>query len=178
MTHVCVFSVIRAILPPMPTDEQLRFADHLGRYAVREMDFPPVAGRLLGYLAVCDPAEQTINELSDALLASRSAITQAVGLLESHGLARRSRERGERVDRVAVVLDVLIFERDLDATGYVDQAALLRRGSALLAPDDSGRREALEELAALNDFLAEKLPALREEWRARRAGLRGTDTRT
>ncbi len=162
----------------MPTDEQLRFADHLGRYCVREMSFPPVAGRLLGYLAVCDPAEQTINELADALLASRSAITQAVGLLEGHGLARRTRARGERVDRVAVVLDVLIFERDLDATSYVDQAALLRRGSDLLAPDDSGRREALEELAELNDFLAEKLPLLKEEWRVRRARLRGTDTRT
>ena len=127
---------------------------------------------MLGYLAVCDPAEQTINELSDALLASRSAITQAVVLLESQGLARRSRARGERLDRVAARLDVLRFERDFDATSYVEQAALLRRGSALLAPDDSGRRAALEELAALNDFLAEKLPLLKDEWLARRARLR------
>ena len=158
----------------MPTDEQLRFADHLGRYCVREMNLPPVAGRLLGYLGVCDPAEQTINELSDALLASRSAITQAVVLLEGMGLARRTRARGERVDRVAVQLDVLIFERDLDASGYVEQAALLRQGAALVAHDASGRREALEELAALNDFMAEKLPLLRDEWRAHRAGLRRT----
>jgi DNA-binding MarR family transcriptional regulator len=159
----------------VPTDEQLMFADHLGRYCVREMTFPPVAGRVLGYLTVCDPAEQTINELSDALLASRSAITQAVVLLEGHGLARRSRARGERVDRVAVCLDVFTVERDLDATSYVEQAALLRRGSALLAHDDSGRRRALEELAALNDFLAEKLPLLKEEWLARRASLRGAE---
>jgi hypothetical protein len=156
----------------MPTDEQLRFADHLGRYVVREMNLPPVAGRLLGYLGVCDPAAQTINDLADALLASRSAITQAVVLLEGVGLVRRTRARGERVDRVAVHLDVDIFERDLDATGYVEQAALLREGAALLGKkDDSGRRAALEELAALNDFMAEKLPQLKEEWRARRAGL-------
>jgi hypothetical protein len=156
----------------MPTDDQLRFADHLGRYVVREMNMPPVAGRLLGYLGVCDPAEQTINELADALLASRSAVTQAVVLLESIGLVRRSRARGERVDRVAVHLDVDIFERDLDATGYVEQAALLRQGAALLGGNDkSGRREALKELAALNDFMAERLPQLKEEWRARRSGL-------
>ena len=160
----------------MPTDEQLRFADHLGRFCVRELGFPPVAGRVLGYLGVCHPAEQTINELADALLASRSAITQAVVLLEGHGLARRTRARGERVDRVAVHLDVFIFERDLDAASYVEQAALLRRGRALLARDDSGRREALEELAALNDFLAEKLPLLKEEWIARRTSLRGANT--
>jgi DNA-binding transcriptional regulator GbsR (MarR family) len=160
----------------MPTDEQLRFADELGRYCVRELAFPPVAGRVMGYLAVCDPAEQTINELADALLASRSAITQAVVLLEGHGMARRTRARGERVDRVAARLDVLTYERDLDASSYVEQAALLRRGSALLAQDDSGRRQAMEELAALNDFLAEKLPLLKEEWLVRRARLRGADT--
>jgi DNA-binding transcriptional regulator GbsR (MarR family) len=153
----------------MPTDEQLGFADHLGRYCVRELAFPPVAGRLLGYLAVCQPAEQTINDLAEVLLASRSAITQAVVLLESRGLARRTRARGERVDRVSAVLDVFTFESDLDAAGYVEQAAMLRRGAALLTHDESGRRHALEELAALNDFLAEKLPLLREEWRARRA---------
>jgi hypothetical protein len=33
----------------------------------------------------------------------------------------------------------------------------------------------MEELAALNDFLAEKLPLLKEEWLVRRARLRGTD---
>ena len=159
----------------MPTDEQLRFADHLGRYCVSALSFPPVAGRLLGYLAVCDPAAQTINELADALLASRSAITQAVVLLEGQGLARRTRERGERVDRVAARLDVFTFERDLDATSYVEQAALLRRGISLLAPDDSVRRRALEELAAFNDFLAEKLPSLKDEWLVRRAEVRGTD---
>ena len=159
----------------MPTDEQLRFADHLGRYCVGAMGFPPVAGRLLGYLAVCDPAAQTINELADALLASRSAITQAVVLLEGQGLARRTRARGERVDRVAARLDVFTFERDLDASSYVEQSALLRRGITLLAEDDSDRRRALEELAAFNDFLAEKLPSLKDEWLVRRTHLRGTD---
>jgi DNA-binding MarR family transcriptional regulator len=89
----------------MPTDEQLTFADHVARYYMREQNVPPVAGRVLGYLGVCEPAAQTINDLSEALLASRSAITQAVVLLESRGLVQRSRARGERVDRVTARLD-------------------------------------------------------------------------
>ena len=36
-----------------------------------------MVGRLLGYLPVCDPPEQSIGELADALLASRSAIAGA-----------------------------------------------------------------------------------------------------
>ena len=57
----------------IPTDEQLTFADHVARYYMREQNVPPVAGRVLGYLGVCEPAAQTINDLSEALLASRSA---------------------------------------------------------------------------------------------------------
>lgn len=148
----------------MSTNAKLAFADDLGHYFVQAMGFPPVAGRVIGYLAVCDPATPTINDLSDALLASRSAITQAVVLLEGRGLARRFRQRGERVDRIELRLDTFTFEQDLDPAGYIKQAALLRRGAALLGDDSSGRREALEEFADFNNFLAEKLPELKEEW--------------
>lgn len=153
----------------MPTDEQLTFADHVGRFYVRETNAPPVAGRLLGYLGVCQPAAQSVNELADALLASRSAITQAVVLLEGRGLVERSRARGDRVDRVSARLDRLIAAQDYDPTSYIETAALLRRGVALLSDDGSGRREALEEFASLYDFLAERMPRLKEEWLAYRA---------
>ena len=157
----------------MLSDQQLRFCDDLSRFCVRELAFPPVAGRLLAYLAVCDPAAQPINDLADALLASRSAITQAIVLLEGRDMARRTRARGERVDRVSANFDVSLFERDFDASGYAEQAALIRRGIALLPEDDtSGRRQDLTELAALNDFFAEKFPALRQEWAERLAHLR------
>jgi hypothetical protein len=54
------------------------FADHMGRFYASRYAFPPMVGRLIGYLAVCDPPDQSIGELADALLASRSAITNAV----------------------------------------------------------------------------------------------------
>ena len=41
-----------------------------------------MVGRVLGYLLVCEPRDQTIAELSEALLASRSAITGALNVLE------------------------------------------------------------------------------------------------
>ena len=43
----------------MPTDAEITFADHMGRFYARRYSFPPMVGRLLGYLAVCDPPEQT-----------------------------------------------------------------------------------------------------------------------
>src|SRR3954452_20355063 len=84
----------------VPTDAQLTFADHMGRFYASRYAFPPMVGRLIGYLAVCDPPEQSIGELADALLASRSAITNAVKALETMHLIRRTRVAGERMDRV------------------------------------------------------------------------------
>ena len=86
----------------MPTDAELTFADHMGRFYARRYSFPPMVGRLIGYLAVCDPPDPTIGELADALLASRSAIAGAVKSLETLHVVQRSRVAGERRDRVRI----------------------------------------------------------------------------
>lgn len=155
----------------MPHDAQLIFTDHVGRFYARQYGFPPMAGRLLGYLFVCDPPEQTIDELGDALLASRSAITGAVKLLESYRIARRARIAGERVDRVS--LDPVSQQpQNFDSALHIEHAALFREGLALLADAPPERRAPLEEMVALAEFLSERLPVLRDEWHAHRDALR------
>lgn len=157
----------------MQRDAQLTFADHVGRFYARQYGFPPMAGRLLGYLFVCDPPQQTIDELGDALLASRSAITGAVKLLENYRMARRTRVAGERMDRVS--LDPVSQQpQNFDSAIHRTHAALFREGLALLADAPPERRAPLEEMVALVEFLAERLPALLEEWHTRRSELRAS----
>ncbi|NEA98825.1 MarR family transcriptional regulator [Streptomyces sp. SID13726] len=155
----------------MPDDAQLLFADHVGRFYARQYGFPPMAGRLLGHLLVCDPPKQTIDELAEALLASRSAVTGAVKLLESYGTARRTRTAGERMDRVGLA-PASRQPQNFDAALHTEHAALFREGLALLADAPPERRAPLEEMVALAEFLAERLPRLRDEWEAHRDGLR------
>ena len=81
----------------VPSDGELTYADHVGRFYARRYGMAPMVGRLLGYLSVCDPQEQTIAELADALLAGRSAIAGAVSKLEILALIRRSHAAGERI---------------------------------------------------------------------------------
>ncbi|SEL29105.1 GbsR/MarR family transcriptional regulator [Rhodococcus maanshanensis] len=157
----------------MPHDAQLIFADHVGRFYARQYGFPPMAGRLLGYLFVCDPPQQTIDELGDAMLASRSAVTGAVKLLESYRMARRTRVAGERVDRVS--LDPASQQpQNFDSAIHREHAALFREGLALLADAPPDRRAPLEEMVALAEFLSERLPTLLDEWHTRRDELRRT----
>lgn len=152
----------------MATDAELTFADHAGRFYAREYDFPPVAGRLLGYLAVCDPAKQSVADLSEALLASRSAISQAIKLLEGNGSIERGRAAGQRGDHVSIAPGALNVERDFEGATYRQQAELAREGLALLQDAPPERRAVLEEMASLADFLAERLPAILTEWQAHR----------
>ncbi len=55
---------------------------------------------------------------------------------------------------------------------YEQQAALEREGLALPKDAPPARRAALEEAAALYDFLAKRLPEVLDEWRAHRDALR------
>jgi DNA-binding MarR family transcriptional regulator len=154
----------------VPTDEEITFADHSGRFYARRYGFPPMVGRLLGYLAVCDPREQSITELADALLASRSAIAGAVSSLEILGLIRRSRAAGERMDRVCIDTSsprALGF----DVSEYQEQGELAREGLRLLNDAPPERRAIVLEWAAFADFLVERLPLLEQEWKERRAAL-------
>lgn len=160
----------------MPKDEELLFADHVGRFYARNHSFPPVAGRLLGYLMICDPPQQTIDDLGEALMASRSAITGAVKMLEGLGYAARSRRAGERVDRVGLRPEAL-EPRNFGAL-FTEQAALFREGLELLPDRSSAQRAALEELLALAQFFGERLPQVMAEWREHRAALRAAGTLT
>ncbi len=129
-----------------------------------------MVGRLLGYLMVCWPPEQSIGELAEALLASRSAIAGAVSALENLGLVRRSRAAGERMDRVSI-------DRTsrrawgFDVSEYREQAELAREGLDVLADAPLERRAVLLTFAAFADFLVERLPQLEQEWNEHRQAL-------
>ncbi len=152
----------------MARDDQLLFADQIGQFYTEHLNFSPVAGRMLGYLAVCDRPAQSINELAEALLVSRSAIVQAVTALQTRGLVQRSRSRGDRVDKITAVIDASTFEDDLDALGYADQAVLLRQGSAMLEERDP-RRQGLDDIADFYEFVGARLPALKADWQRQRS---------
>ena len=153
------------------SDAEITFADHMGRFYARRYAYPPMVGRLVGYLAVCDPPDQTIGELAEALLASRSAIAGAVKTLEVTDTIRRTRSAGERMDRVR--LDGSSQKaQGFDISEYRELGDLAREGLAVVAEAPLERRALLLELSAFADFLCEQLPVLEDDWIARRDALR------
>jgi hypothetical protein len=158
------------ILGRLPTDAEITFADHMGRFLARRYAFPPMVGRVAGYLAVCDPPGQSIGELADALLASRSAITNAVKVLETMHQVRRTRTAGERMDRVRIDLSSP-QAMGLDVTEYEELRDLTSEGLEVVRDSPVERRAVLLETAAFADFAIEQTVRMRQEWEARRAAL-------
>src|SRR5271155_1037083 len=64
------------------------FAQHLG--------LPPITGRILGWLLICDPPEQSAAEIASAVGASRASLTTSMRLLMVGELVRRRTRPGER----------------------------------------------------------------------------------
>lgn len=154
-----------------PEDAQLTFADQFGRHLSNQYGMPPIAGRVAGWLLICEPPRPTVAELAEALRASRTAVSGAVASLERLSLVQRSRAAGERADRVAI--DPAFGSQSLDdPTEYGALAALARRGLETLGDAPPSRRARLLELAALADFLVERSPMWAAEWRERRNALR------
>jgi hypothetical protein len=154
----------------VPTDAEITFADHMGRFYARRYGFPPMVGRLIGYLAVCDPPEQSVAELADALLASRSAIAGAIKTVEAFHAVRRVRSAGERMDRVRIDLSSP-RSMGLDISEYEEMAELASEGLAVVEGAPAERRAVMLEMSAYARFVLERIPVWQQEWKARRAEL-------
>jgi DNA-binding MarR family transcriptional regulator len=157
----------------MARDDELAFADKLGRFFARQYGLPPVFGRVFAWLLICDPPEQTAAEIAEALRTSRSAVGSAIVSLENQAIVQRTRAAGERADRVSFHPEAAV--RGLEsAEEYGAMLALAREGLEVLGDAPPARRARLMESVAFYEFLLERMPAVAAEWRARRDALRAS----
>ncbi len=77
------------------------FIDAMGRF-LGSQGMPPMAGRILGWLLIAQPPEQTAAQVAERLGASRGAISGAARLLSHAGLIRRAGRRGDRREWLSV----------------------------------------------------------------------------
>ena len=142
-----------------------RFVEELGVLLELEAGAPRMVGRVLGWLLVCDPPEQSAAELAERLQASRGSISTATRLLLRMGMVDRVRARGERFDRFSArpnAWDEIIWRREQ----FTAPRRVLRMGLEALGDEPPARRERLEELDALYAWWEQRIPELHEEYLA------------
>lgn len=126
---------------------------------------PRMAGRVVGWLLVCDPPEQTMPELAENLSASMASISTMTRALTQFGLIERTSWPGERRNRYRIRSDAWSWTieerlRRIHAfLGVVDKAL----GALRDAPPP--RRERLETITKSVRTYEAALSELVTDWR-------------
>lgn len=162
----------------MYTEDQ--FIEEMGLY-FDEQGVPRMAGRMLAWLLICDPPEQTMPAICARLGASKGSVSTMARILTRFELIERISHPGIRADfyRIAPDFPDKVMagggKKFADLRRITARGLLLRAGNGNLPPPDSpiadDRAAADGRLRELHDlylFLEELFPALLEEWHALR----------
>lgn len=147
---------------PDEVEPERQFAEEMA-VLMERFGVPRGAGRLLGWLLICEPARQSTADLVAALGLSKASVSTAVRLLESYGLLTRAVVPGDRSDHYEVRPDA--FEAAHSQLGTFRLFGdLMDAGLATIRDTDGARAERLRETAAFYRFLGHEWPALIERF--------------
>ncbi|MGF6885663.1 putative transcriptional regulator [Nocardia sp. GAS34] len=79
-------------------EQVLEWVEKVAMFCAVEYGVPPIAGRILGWLMICDPAEQSADEIATAIAASRASLATNMRVLTDAGFIRRRTKPGERTN--------------------------------------------------------------------------------
>lgn len=145
------------------TDDLRQFIEDVGLWYEKE-GFPRMAGRLAGWLLICEPPHQTAGELADVLEASPGSISAMTRILVQCGLVERIAVPGQRSAcyRIRPGTWSEVMRGWLEKTRKMRELA--ERGIELLEGHDSESRDRLFELRDFHAFVERELPPLLERW--------------
>ncbi|MBB4932690.1 DNA-binding transcriptional regulator GbsR (MarR family) [Lipingzhangella halophila] len=144
--------------------ERAAFAAEIGQF-FEERGLPRTEGQMVGWLVVCDPPEQSADDLASALGASRGGISTAIRYLQRVGAVERVAAPGSR--RHYYRLRPGIWRQDID--NRVEEAVRVRDLAAKgLERMSTAPPEQLDRLRDMNDmytFLAQEFQQTQQRWR-------------
>lgn len=144
-------------------DKQRHFIEDFG-LAFEQLTLPRMAGRIVGWLMISGKPHQSLDELAEALVASKGSISTMTRLLTQLGIIERISLPGVRHD---------FFRLRPDSVRYllkqrVRQMRLFRqlaeRGLELVDDKATPTRQWLVEMHDVYAFFEQELPILMERW--------------
>lgn len=144
-------------------DAYRRFVDDTG-LLLEAAGMPRIAGQVLGWLLVCEPEEQSLTDLTEALSISKASASTTTRLLTQFGLIERAVLPGDRRDYYRVADDAWrrFFQTRMSTMHKLQRNA--ERGLELLVDAPPARRARLERMRTLFAFLEREMSRLMEQF--------------
>ncbi len=149
-------------------DAEKSFVERWSRILATE-GLPPVAGRLWAWLLVCEPREQSVDDIADAIGASRGAISGAVRWLEPSGLIHRTRRPGDRRDYWSVTDEAAIRAIENRQRAMQPSLDTLESAMTALADRDPASLQRLRDVHELYLVMVEVVNIALDQFKTRRA---------
>lgn len=144
------------------------FVEEMGQ-VLASYGMTPMAGRMWGWLLICDPPEQTAADIAEALNASRGAISGTARILAGAGFIRRTTHRGDRREWFNAQPEALeSFLRNAGQV-YAQLRRLAERGLDAIADRPAPSQARLEEMRDFLGFVEREMPAIVDRFLAERA---------
>ncbi len=148
-----------------PIEEQDLFIEKFAALFENYSAFPRIAGRIFGYLLICDPPYQTPAQLVVRLRISKSSVSGMMRLLTQTGMVEEfflpgARARNYRI-RTGGWED--LFMKQLHGLSMVRE--VLGDARKLMRGKEPALAARIDELDSLYAFFESELPMLIERWR-------------
>ncbi|MEW2381832.1 MarR family transcriptional regulator [Micromonospora sp. NPDC047707] len=129
------------------------------------MGLSPAYGKLLGWLLICDPPQQTSGQLGEALGLSKGSVSTGMRMLESSGFVRRVAAPGQRGHAYEIVPDAII-RTVAEPTKFRMFRELMDRGLALIGDPDAPEAARLRITRDFYAYIEHEMPRLVERFKA------------
>lgn len=128
-----------------------------------------MAGRILGWLLISNPPNQSADELAEALQASRGSISTMTRLLIQLDLIERTGFPGDRRDYFRIKPDLWAQLLQARMSQLTDLHQLAEDGLELMSAEPLELRQRLQDMHDLYSYVEMELPRLIEQWEQQRA---------
>jgi DNA-binding transcriptional regulator GbsR (MarR family) len=139
------------------TPEEAAFVEEMGQI-LAGYGMTPMAGRMWGWLLICEPPEQTAAAISEALGASRGAISGTARILAGAGFIKRSTRRGDRREYFSAPPEALESMLSSATQVYRQLREMSERGLRAVAHRPEPQRARLQEFHDVLAFIEREIP--------------------
>ncbi len=143
--------------------ELQRFTEDMGLF-FENLGLSRIAGKILGWLLICNPPHQTMYNLVEAVHASKASISNNTRLLIQMGFIERISLPGYRPDHYRIKSGAWIELTKRRSTQITTFRQLAERGLELLGTENPELQTRLAEMRELYAFFEREFPPLLEQW--------------
>ena len=147
----------------MANDAERYFVEKVG-LNFEQLGFPRMAGRIFGWLLISDSAQVSMNELMEALQASKSSISSITRMLINTDMIEQVAVPGDRRDYFRIRADAWTNALRDNLDKAVSFSRMAKDGLELLKEAPADRKLRLLEMHSLFTFLEREIPMLIGRW--------------